>query len=239
MMKPFLAASGAIAFLMMAGPVITDEAKMKKYRNYLPEQIWALPEKVRDSDVPMAYLMAAQGANTEVARIIYASMLNRLMYHGMSNYGAAVRAFQKDVGDAQTGKLTVWQIWQLQQKSEMQRVEPPLIPGFFSDIKSRGYAKLEGTLQMLDEKPAFPVNKVKIMCVQHEGSCTLDEIDVQFPTEKDWAAGFTIYWTDPTEYKITKWTGDVIEADYEASGALAKPCRNTKLQLNFKAKEST
>ena len=47
---------------------------------------------------------------------------------------------------------------------------------------------------------------------------------------------FTIFWIDDDQYKITKWTEDVVEADYDA-GALQKPCRNTKLQLNFKAKE--
>ncbi len=36
------------------------------------------------------------------------------------------------------------------------------------------------------------------------------------------------------DFKITNWTKDVIEADFEASG---KKCRNNKLQLNFKAKE--
>ena len=121
MIRPLLSGMHAIAFLMMVtSPAASDEAAMKKYRNYLPKQIWALPEKVRQSDVPMAYLMAASGAESEVAQYAAAGMLNVLMYKGMSDYDAAVRAFQKDVGDETTGKLTVWQIWQLQKKSEMQ-----------------------------------------------------------------------------------------------------------------------
>jgi hypothetical protein len=64
-----------------------------------------------------------------------------------------------------------------------------------------------------------------------------EEIEVQLPKETDWVLGFTIYWSDPLRYKITRWTDDLVEADYEASGALTKQCRNTKLQLNFKAKE--
>ena len=58
--------------MMASGPVVADDAEMKKYRNYLPEQILALPEKVRHSDVPMAYTMAANGANSELARYIFA-----------------------------------------------------------------------------------------------------------------------------------------------------------------------
>ena len=86
----------------------------------------------------MAYLGAANGANSELAHRVFASMLNVLMYQGISDYDAAVRAFQKDLGDEATGKLTVWQIWQLGVRSEMQGVKPPIIPGFFSDVKVEG-----------------------------------------------------------------------------------------------------
>lgn len=163
MKRPLLAASCAIALLTFADPVLADEAGMKKYRDYLPAQIVVLPEKTRNSEVPMAYLQAARGADTEVARYAFASMLNSLMYQGLGNYDAAVQAFQKDLGDQPTGKLTVWQIYQLQQRSEFQGVEPPFIPGFFTDIKGEGYAKVEGTLELLDEKLAFPFNKVRIV----------------------------------------------------------------------------
>jgi hypothetical protein len=41
MIGSFLSALCAVAFLVMAtGTVVADEAAMKKYRNYLPEQIW-------------------------------------------------------------------------------------------------------------------------------------------------------------------------------------------------------
>jgi len=180
--------------------------------------------------------MGYNSAKSELGAHVFASMLNVLMYKGMGDYDAAVRAFQTDLGDEPTGKLTVGQIHQLSKRSEMQGTSPPSIPGFFSDILVDGYATLQGTIQMLDETAAFPVNQVKIRCVKHEGYCTLDEIDVQFPKETDWVLGFTVYWTDPLQYKITKWTDDVVEADYEAA-ALATQCRNTKLQLNFKAKE--
>src|SRR5262249_11546474 len=94
-----------------------------------------------------------------------------------------------------------------------------------------------GTFQMLDEQDAFPVNHVKVECVQQEGYCRLDEIDVGFPKEEDFAPDFTIYRNDNERYKITNWTDDVVEADSEVSPMVDKPCRNTKLQLNFKAKE--
>jgi hypothetical protein len=52
MIRSFLSALCAVAFLVKAtGTVVADEAAMKKYRNYLPEQILALPEKVRQSEM--------------------------------------------------------------------------------------------------------------------------------------------------------------------------------------------
>ena len=77
----------------------------------------------------------------------------------------------------------------------MQGTSPPSIPGFFSGNKvdgnaNNGYARLEGTLQMLDEKAAYPVNKVKIECDQNDGYCALDEIDVQFPKRDGLGFGF-------------------------------------------------
>ena len=70
---------------------------------------------------------------------------------------------------------------------------------------------------MLDERAAYPVNRVKIECVQNEGYCTLDEVDVQYPRDNDWVQGFTILWTDDLQYKITNWTDDVVEANSETS----------------------
>jgi len=237
MIRPFIAALYAAAFLTMAGgQVLADDAAMQKYRNYLPEQIWALPEEVRKKEIPTAYLQAANGANSEAGHLAFAGMLNRLMYKGMGDYDAAVRAFQKDLGDEQTGKLTVWQIYQLGKRAEMQSSRPPSLLGFFSGIKVEGYAKVEGTLQLLDEKVAFPVNKVTVRCVQRVGYCTLDEVDVWIPEETDWSSEFSVASVDQVQYNITKWTEDVIEAEAEPS-ALFKPCRTTKLQLNFKAKE--
>ena len=52
----------------------------------------------------------------------------------------------------------------------------------------------------------------------------------------DWVLDFTIFWTDELQYKITKWTDDVVEADYEGSAMMEKPSKH-KLPLNFKTKE--
>ena len=76
MIRHFLLALCAIAFLMIAtGPVVADDAAMKKYRNYLPEQILALPDQ---SEIPIAYNQAANGANSELAHLVFANEFERL-----------------------------------------------------------------------------------------------------------------------------------------------------------------
>jgi hypothetical protein len=49
-----MAAFGAVM------PAWADEAQLKKYKDYTPEQIRSLSEKERESSVPMLYTMAAQ-----------------------------------------------------------------------------------------------------------------------------------------------------------------------------------
>lgn len=213
----------------------TDEYPgLKKYYGYSPEAILALPKSVRESEIPMAYSLAANTARAEWGKDVLAASLNILMYTGIGNYEAAVKSFQKDLGDEITGKLNVGQIYELQYRADMQSASPPFIAGEHFAAKHGDYAIVDGTLQLLDERAAYPVNKVKIRCARQTGYCTLDEVDLVFPARHDFSASFKIYWTDPTEYKITKWSDDVIEAEFETSG---EQCRTTKLELNFKTKE--
>lgn len=236
----FLPTIFAIVFsLIVASPVAAADVAMKKYGGYSPEQIKALPEDVRRKKVPIVYDFAANTALT-FGQVGLGGMLNSLMYNGMGDYRGAIRAFQNDLGEEATGELTVGQIYELQYRVEMQKVSPPSIPSFFfSDTKldgqaNDGYARVRGTLQLLDEKAAFPVNNINMECDQHRGYCMLHEVAVQFPSRKDFRPDFSILWPGPSGYRITKWTKDIVEADYESVG---NQCRNTKLQLNFKTKE--
>ena len=89
-------------------------------------------------------------------------------------------------------------------------------------------------MTIIDERPAWPINSVKLNCFKDEGYCRLDELDLQPPTENDWVYDFSILWTDALYYKIIKWSEDVVQAEYEPSG---DACRSTTMDLNFKTKE--
>jgi hypothetical protein len=88
-------------------------------------------------------------------------------------------------------------------------------------------------MTILDERTAFPINYVKVRCDKSEGYCRLDELDIQPPKQRDWAYNFTIFWADVLFYRITQWSNDVIQEEYEGANA----CRSTIMDLNFKTKE--
>lgn len=98
------------AFLLavVTAAIYADEAAITKYRNYSPAQIAEMPEKHRRSEVPMMYTMAAQRGLSHGSELLFGMELNQLMYPGLHDYDAAVKAFQVDLGDRPTGKLTVW-----------------------------------------------------------------------------------------------------------------------------------
>ena len=66
---------------------------ISKYGGYTPEQIIALPENIRRSEVPMTFVFAAQTGQNDLLMSMY---LNSLMNSGLSDYRLAVKDFQKD-----------------------------------------------------------------------------------------------------------------------------------------------
>jgi hypothetical protein len=223
-----------MAMLLWSEPAGADDAAVEKYRNYLPEQIQALPEATRHSELPMMYSQAASTGLSAWARDLFAMQLNTLMYSGIGDYESAVRAFQRDLGDKPTGNLTVWQIFQLNYRSEMQKMSPPSLSHAFLFGKTAEFAYVNGTMTILDDRAAWPINYAKLTCDKAESYCRIVEMDVQPPTDKDWVYDFNIFWTDVLFYKITRWSEDVIQAEYEPVG---DACRATTLDLNFRTKE--
>lgn len=157
-----------ISILFMGLFVVTlasaDEKAVQKYRNYTPQQIKNLPEKVISSTVPMMYTAAAQRGLSVGSELLFGMELNRLMYPGLHDYKAAVKAFQADLGDEPSGVLTVWQIHSLERRSEMQKLSRVLFPDQFSSVKTDDYARIQGTMIIIDEKIAWPINHVKVQC---------------------------------------------------------------------------
>lgn len=220
--------------LATAGLANADDNAVKKFRNFTPQQIRALPDKVKNSELPMMYSFAAQTGLASDAALLFTMQLNKLMYGAVGDYSAAVRAFQADLGDPSNGVLTVHQIHQLEYRAGLQKLSLVAFPvDFISWISSDG-AAVKGTLTMLDERIAWPINHHKVVCFKLQNQCEVTQVILVAPDDKSWAQQYQVM-VDSTEYyNVTRWTSDAIDAEYPS-----KPdsCRTTSLNLNFKTKE--
>lgn len=220
--------------LLAAAIAVADDKAVQKYRNYTPQQIRDLPEKVRSSEVPMMYTFAAQRGLSIGSDLLFEMELNHLMYPGLHDYKAAVKAFQTDIGDEPTGTLTVWQIHSLQQRSEMQKLSRMLFPDQFSSFKTDDYASIEGTMIIVGEKIAWPINHVRVRCFKDQHYCELDQIQISVPDDKSWSQNYHVMQDNTEYYSISRWGQDTVDAEpKERSNA----CRTTSASFNFKTKE--
>ena len=211
-----------------------DDAAVCKYRDYTPKQLSSLPEQKLRSDVPIMYTMAAQRGMSVGSDLLFGMELNQLMYPGLHDYSSAVKAFQADLGDKQTGVLTVWQIHQLEQRASMQKLSRVSFPDQFSSFITDGYAVVQGTMIIVDDKIAWPINHVRVTCSKSESSCDLDQLHFVLPDENSWSQTYQVMESSTETYEVARWDKDSIESHPLGT---SKDCRNTSLSFNFKTKE--
>jgi hypothetical protein len=220
-------------FFSLIGTVQADEEAVKRYRNYTPEQIKALPEKERQSSLPMMYIFAAQKGLSPAAKLTFQMELNSLMYPAVSDYEKAVKLFQSDLSENPSGVLTVGQISDLTKRSEIQKLNTVVFPHNLSSYITDDMAHVEGTDTLLDERIAWPINHVKITCYKTGKYCEYKQIALNVPTDKEFSYTYSISDFAPDIYEITRWGNGVIDAVSANKGA----CREVSLNLNFKTKE--
>lgn len=218
----------------LAASVRADEAAMTKYRNYTPKQVFDMPKKQRESMMPMTYIFAAQRGLAVDSELLFGMQLNQLMYPGIHDYKSAVIAFQADLKDPQTGALTVYQIHQLEYRSDLQKLAHIAFPDGFYSSKTADYGTVEGAVTILDDRIAWPINHHKIKCFKSENTCEVQQVMLVLPDEKSWAQQYQVMIDSTEYYNVTRWANDTIDAEYPS-----KPdsCRTTSLSLNFKTKE--
>lgn len=220
--------------LFVVTVALADEPAVQKYRDYTPQQIEKIPEKERSSTLPMMYIFAAQRGLSVGSELLFGMELNRLMYSGIHDYKAAVKAFQADLSDKPTGVLTVWQIHNLQKRSEMQGLSRVNFPDQFYSSKTDGYASIQGTMMIIDEKAWWPINHTTVKCFKNENYCSLDQISLDLPHDKSWIQIYGVSQNSTEHYEISRWDQDSIDAmPRETSGG----CRTASMNLNFKTKE--
>jgi len=225
----------ALIFLILLVSVAhADEDAVAKYRDYLPEQLLALSEDERQSSVPMMFSGAANLATSPAGDLAMQANLNWLMYDGFADYDGAKRAFQADLGEEPTGALTVWQIHSLGYRaSRVNMTSVSFFPFDFGGTMIQNWAFVKGTLEIIDEKIAYPINHVDIECSRNEGTCEYRQIALTLPDENSWVQSYHIGEIADDTYRITRWEGQLIDAVPLNNSA----CRTTQLSLNFETKE--
>lgn len=210
-----------------------DDA-IERFKNYTPQQIMAMPESQRSKQVPMMFIGAANLAMVEAGDLILQASLNALMYNGISDYMGAKKEFQKDLGEEPTGKLTVGQIHSITYRASRLNLTPvsffPL--GFVSTINEDA-ATVKGTLKIIDERIAYPINYTTVECFRPEGLCRYRQIALTLPDENSFMQSYHVGEIANEYYKITRWETDQIDATPLSNTA----CRINQLSFNFTTKE--
>lgn len=236
MLKPsFVQLSFFVCTVLVLTVTADDNVGMEKYRDYTPEQLRGLPEETIRNEVPFMITLIAQRGLSNGADLLFGMELNSLMYPGLHNFEKAVEAFQKDLGDEQTGILTIRQINILEKRAGMQKLGQLGFPTYWYSSKLDDLATVTGTVTILDERSAWPINHVKIDCNKKSKSCRWDQINVSVPDLDDdlslSSPRYGVFESLSDFYDIVQWTENEIEAT--ASGS----CRTSSLSLNFKTRE--
>ncbi|MDA7430194.1 hypothetical protein PGB28_17160 [Primorskyibacter aestuariivivens] len=226
--------SAFIFLILLTGIASADEDAVAKYRDYLPEQLLALSEEERHSSVPMMFSGAANLATSPAGELVMQSNLNMLMYDGFADFEGAKRAFQEDLGEEPTGDLTVWQIHTLgYRSSRVNMTSVSFFPLDFGGTMIENWAFLKGTVEIIDEKIAYPINHVDIECSRSRGTCDYRQIALTLPDENSWVQSYHVGEIADEVYQITRWEGQSIDAvPMNATG-----CRINQLSLNFETQE--
>lgn len=226
--------TAALCLILLTSVARADEDAVAKYRDYLPAQLLALSEEERHSSVPMMFSGAANLATSPAGDLIMQANLNSLMYDGFADYEGAKRAFQSDLGEEPTGELTVWQIHTLGYRaSRVNMTSVSFFPFDFGGTMSGDWAFVQGTLEIIDEKIAYPVNHVDIECNRVRGTCDYRQIALTLPDENSWVQSYHVGEVADEVYQITRWEGQSIDAvPLNATG-----CRINQLSLNFETQE--
>jgi hypothetical protein len=222
-----------ISTLLTVAASASDDA-MLKYKDFTPQELAALSKEERHSSVPIAYSSAAGSGMSKGSKLLFSMQLNALMYPAIDNYQLAVKQYQRDLGDKDTGILTVSQIYKMEKRSEFQKLSRVFFPNQYSSYKTKSSASVQGTMMIHDERIAYPVNHTKLTCYKTDNHCELDQLYLNFPKADSWGANFHVMEASTEYFDITSWGENTIDAVPSDPGS---GCRKISFNLNFKTKE--
>ena len=223
---------------------VADDENLQKYYAFTPSQILALSEEERRSEVPSAY--AVDEKFVETIPLMVPLSLTALHYpNAFEDVESAIKLFQADLGDDQTGDLTVGQIQMLtkredfygRSKSESEPLAVPSVSDIYKSEYFGKYASLTGKWEIADEAIAEPNNSVEITCWEKQKKCSVQEIKIQDEStfekflDSGPQPGYVI--VDNYDISILDWSGAVVIAKPASDGH----CRATVWTMDFELEE--
>ena len=181
----------------------------------------------RAEELPVSLVFRKLGLPSEGLNALLTIPLGGLFYPAPPE---GIRQFQEDIGVSPSGELTVGQFEKLKRRSARQKDTRVYTSGSAKIFASGGFAKVEGTWIIEDDKIADPINTAEITCDRVAKECVSTQASVVVPQiEKDDDS----YYLNLTSqsYQILSWGTDEIVA--RDSGK----CRVTILTLNLNSNE--
>lgn len=234
----------ALVLSVVSPLVIADQEAFEKYYGYLPEEVLSLSAEERRSELPMVF--GVNEKDIEALKHTVPLWLSELHYPtAFEDTSAAIKMFQKDLGDEPTGNLSVGQLYMLNKRREFfelsgAEVAPLESPGageIFESSYYGKYATLSGQWEIVGDSIAEPINSVKVQCREKQRTCSIQEIKVDDESSYEnfldsW--GGTVYViSDDYEISILDWSGSVVIAKPDSD----EGCRTTIWTLDFELEE--
>ncbi len=214
---------------------LPDISKMSK------EEFEKLPKEVRD-ELPMldSFRHFGKEGLARVMELSVSSSLAKLMYFDPmpeSKVREAIKRFQHDIGQAQTGELTISQFAELNRRSTRFTDTPVYLPTTGDELRVYSHSvsvTAEGTWIIEGEKVFYPINHSQINCHKPQGFCDVITVEIGIPkieNENSYVdSSYNLHLNKET-YSVISWTDS--EVISQADGV----CRSTIMTINVKNKE--
>ena len=208
------------------GEKLPDISKMSK------KELNNLPKDVLDQ-IPLKELLKVYKDGASLSEAAVSLMLGRLAYFEPLSEKAtreAIKKFQRDIDQPQTGELTFGQLNELYRRG-IRITDNPIYLGTYGDkldlfrVKDHS-VRTQGTWVIEGEKIAHPINHSSIVCYKNRSICEVDTVNISVPSlkESDESYHFNLY---KEYFDVISWTN----AEVVAQGGTE--CRAFILTLNI------
>ena len=227
-----------LATFVWSSTAIADE-KLPDISKMSDKELYNLPKDVRDK-IPLKEIFkrAPGGDMAPTVMLTVSFALAKLMYFNPmpeKQIREAIKKFQSDIGQGQTGELTMGQLDELSRRSNRLSDNSIYVPGLGETLDVFGeedYVVTEGTWTIEGEKHAFPINFSKINCSKPRGTCEINQINISIPRLNDSSQGFLVAHAPYTEeLEIISWTNNEIVSQGDIR------CRTTIMTINIESNE--